>query len=301
MLFLNSEHIDLDSANEWIGSQPENLENGVSIVYFWNYGCRCCRDRVKFFDKLNEVYDKVNVIGVHTPNFVFEKDFENLKRTLQDLDLTHSITHDAESNVFQKNELAYSNHSVILENGTIVYQSYGRNQLDKVEKKISDLLSVRKEGISRDQYNSVVNEFLGYSRCDGLNEEGNSPGRNNFELKPYRSREKVHLKGGWIQREEFIESTQDSELYYNFESTEFSIVVDPKDGIRDIRVLLDGEPVSEDIAGNDLRIEDGKSYVRVKNPGLYNLFNSEQQQAEITLIPDKNTKIYALNFLKPEV
>jgi len=55
--------------------------------------------------------------------------------------------------------------------------------------------------------------------------------------------------------------------------------------------LIDEEPVSQEQAGEDIRLEDGRSYIRVKNPDLYSLIDSEHQEAEITLVPDKKNKI----------
>ena len=74
MPMLKAKAPSLDDADKWLNSEPKTLDKGINILYFWNFGCKCCRDRMRIFKHIQDRYASVDVIGVHTPNFDFEKE-----------------------------------------------------------------------------------------------------------------------------------------------------------------------------------------------------------------------------------
>lgn len=297
MPLLKTEAPDLENIDGWINSTSIDLEDGVHLLYFWNYSCKCCRDRSNLFQKIHERYSELKVIGIHTPQFDFEKDKKNLEKAVEKLDMSHIFAHDSQQKVSDELNMAYSNQAMVVDGGSIVYQQTSSTELKKLLDKISELLGVDNEVEESElEREKTSQEFFGYSRTSGLNQEGNYPGEKNYQIPENRIKGETYLKGSWEQKEHCIEAKSDSELRFNFESSEVNLVVGPNEVLRDIEVLVNGKPVSEDAAGEDLRIENGRSYIRVKDPDLYNLIDSEYQSSEILIVPDKKTRLYALSF-----
>ena len=73
----------------WINSEPltlEELRGNVVLVDFWTYSCVNCIRTFPFLRQWNEKYadEGLVIIGVHSPEFEFEKDYENVLKTTQD-------------------------------------------------------------------------------------------------------------------------------------------------------------------------------------------------------------------------
>jgi len=297
MPLLKTDAPALNNIDSWINSAPIDLEEGTHLLYFWNYSCNCCRQRIKLFQQINQQYSEIKVIGIHTPEFVFEQVEGNLRNAVDRMNIEHTIAHDIQGETSENYDMAYSNQAVIVDKGSIVHQQTNRMEGERLVEKVSEILETEKEvDISELDQDIPPQQFFGYSRTLGLNQEGNYPGKKNYRLPKNRKKEETYLKGTWEQTEYFIEAGDNSELWFNFESSEVSLVIDPNDSIRDIEVLINGEPVSEEDAGEDLRVEDGRSYLRSKHPDIYTVFDSDFQANEITLIPDKKTRFYALSF-----
>ncbi len=296
MPLLKKEAPDLNNVNEWINSAPINMEDGKYLLYFWNYSCGCCRERLDLFRHIHQKYSEIKVVGIHTPEFSFEEDEENLRSAVEKLDIDHPVAHDSIGRIFEDYNMAYSNHALVIDGGSIVFQHTRRMEDAELLQRFSEILGDRKTDISKISRKRTSQEFFGYSRTSGLNEEGNYPGEKNYQLPENRKKKETYLKETWDQTKHYIEAKDRSELRCHVDSSEAGIIVDPNDGIKDISVLINGESVTEEEAGEDLRVEDGESYIRVKNPDLYSLVDSDRQKYEITLIPDKRTRLYALSF-----
>lgn len=297
MPLLKTDAPALNNIDSWINSGPIDLEEGVHLLYFWNYSCNCCRQRIKLFRQINQQYSEIKVIGIHTPKFAFEQNERNLRKAVEKMDIEHAIAHDIQRKVFDNYDMAYSNQAVIVDEGSIVHQHTHKMENQRLVEKVSEILETENELDTSELDRDVPpQEFFGYLRTSGLNQEDNYPGEKTYQLPENRKKEETYLKGVWNQTEHYIEAGDNSELWFNFESSEVSLVIDPNDSIRDIEVLINGEPVSEEDAGGDLRVEDGRSYLRSKRPDIYTVFDSESRINEVTLIPDKKTRLYALSF-----
>jgi len=297
MPFLNTEAPSLENVESWVNSDQVNLIDGTYLIYFWNYSCSCCRDRLALFEQIHQNYSEIKVVGIHTPQLSFENELGNLERAVEELGIDHAVAHDPEKNVSESYDMAYFNRAVIVEDGSIVFHQGHSRETKELLEKINDLARNQKEIETLDSsHERQSHEFFGYTKTSGLNQEGNHPGEKNYQLKKNRRVGQIYLKGIWDQRKDCIKAGKDSQIRFNFESSKVSVIADPNDGIRDIKVLVDGKPLSKQEAGKDIRIEKDQSYLRVKNPGIYQLIDSEHQNSEITLVVDKNTELYALSF-----
>ncbi|HET8697333.1 MAG TPA: cytochrome c biogenesis protein DipZ, partial [Gammaproteobacteria bacterium] len=89
----------LDGATEWINSEPltaEALRGKVVVVDFWTYSCINCLRALPFVKAWYEKYrdQGLVVIGIHSPEFAFEKDLRNVRREVKDLGVTYPVAVD---------------------------------------------------------------------------------------------------------------------------------------------------------------------------------------------------------------
>jgi len=301
MPLLKTEAPSLQDISKWINSDPLELEDeGLYLLDFWSYTCNNCRARVKKMQEIHEKYPEVTVVGVHTPDFEFERKSRNLEKAVEKLEIKYPVAHDSQKSTSRAYGTGYTVQTVLVHEGVMVYQQDRETGVDKLEDRISEILGTDKKGLESEEKSSDQTvspyTYFGYSRTRGLNQEGNHPGEKDYELPKTRKQDTVYLDGKWEQTEHYIEARKNSELKFNFRASEANLIIGPNDGIRDIQVQINGEPVSKEEAGDDLRLENGKSYLRVHHPDLYNLVDSEYKKSEITLVPDKKTRFYSFTF-----
>ena len=86
-------------ATAWINSAPlsaSDLRGKVVLVDFWTYSCINCLRTLPYIKAWNEKYknDGLVIIGVHTPEFAFEKDEANVRKAVKDLGITYPVAMD---------------------------------------------------------------------------------------------------------------------------------------------------------------------------------------------------------------
>lgn len=130
----------------WINSEPltiEELRGKVVLVDFWTYSCVNCIRTFPYLREWNAKYadDGLVIIGVHSPEFEFEKDYSNILRATQDNGITWPVAQDNDFETWQN----YSNRFwpakyLIDKEGVIRYTHFGEGAYDETEKQIRDLL-----------------------------------------------------------------------------------------------------------------------------------------------------------------
>jgi cytochrome c biogenesis protein CcdA/thiol-disulfide isomerase/thioredoxin len=136
----------LNGAVAWLNSAPltrESLKGKVVLVDFWTYSCINCLRAIPYVEAWSEKYkdDGLVVIGVHTPEFAFEKDQANVSKAVQDLKITYPVAIDSNYAIWKafKNEY-WPAHYFIDAQGVIRYHHFGEGEYDKPEQVIQQLL-----------------------------------------------------------------------------------------------------------------------------------------------------------------
>ena len=135
---------------QWLNTAPltmSSLRGKVVLVDFWTYSCINC---IHTLPHVRQWYDKYRdkglvVIGVHTPEFPFEKSTENVKAALGRLDIRYPV---AQDNIYATWN-AYRNQYwpalyLIDANGQVVYRHLGEGNYEETEAAIQKLLADRK-------------------------------------------------------------------------------------------------------------------------------------------------------------
>jgi cytochrome c biogenesis protein CcdA/thiol-disulfide isomerase/thioredoxin len=137
----------LAGAVEWLSSPPlsvEALKGKVVLVDFWTYSCINCLRALPYVRAWAEKYrdQGLVVIGVHAPEFAFEKDPANVKRAVADLGLTYPVAIDTNYAIWRAFDNHYwPAHYFIDAQGRIRHHHFGEGDYEGSEKIIQQLLA----------------------------------------------------------------------------------------------------------------------------------------------------------------
>jgi len=133
--------------SNWFNSAPLNmadLRGKVVLVDFWTYGCVNC---VNTLPHVTELYGKYRdrglvVVGVHTPEFPFERSASNVQAALKRHGITYPVAQDNDSQTWN----AYRNQYwpaqyIVDQSGKIVFQHGGEGQYEQMDRTIARLLN----------------------------------------------------------------------------------------------------------------------------------------------------------------
>src|SRR5215813_9165409 len=137
----------LGSVTEWLNSQPlmvAGLRRKVVLVQFWTYTCINWLRTLPYVRTWAEKYKDQGlvVIGVHTPEFAFEKDVDNVRRAAKDLRVDYPIAIDNDYSIWHafKNQYWPALYFVDAQ-GHIRHHQFGEGEYERSEMIIQQLLS----------------------------------------------------------------------------------------------------------------------------------------------------------------
>jgi len=151
----------LGGAVAWLNSSPltvESLRGKVVLIDFWTYSCINCLRAIPYVGAWAEKYKDSGlvVIGVHTPEFAFEKDQGNVRKAVQDLKLGYPVAVDSNYVIWKafKNEY-WPAHYLIDARGVIRYHHFGEGQYEESESVIRALLKEKNASLPPAAYVDV--------------------------------------------------------------------------------------------------------------------------------------------------
>lgn len=302
---------ELIPGGEWFNSDPltiESLRGKVVLVDFWTYSCINCIRTLPYLRSWHDKYadQGLVIIGVHAPEFEFEKSASNLAQAIQDFELEYPIVQDNNFETWR----AYQNHFwpakyLIDKDGRIRYTHFGEGDYDETERMIQDLLGetgTDLTGITIDNPNYTVESrtpelYLGYDRIEALAspESIAKDQPKTYSAPANLSNNQFAYQGTWTIGEQFAAPQADSTLTINFEAKEVFLVIRPKQPGTTVTfsILLDGKPPQEQ-SGAD--VEDGQ--VTVTSDRLYkliDLFGPGRHTLELNFDGD-NIELFAFTF-----
>ncbi len=137
---------DLSGAVAWLNSAPltrDQLRGKVVVIDFWTYSCINCLRALPYVQGWAAKYKDAGlvVIGVHTPEFAFEKERANVERAVGDLKITYPVAIDSNYKIWQAFHNEYwPAHYFIDGQGRIRYHHFGEGEYDESERVIQQLL-----------------------------------------------------------------------------------------------------------------------------------------------------------------
>ena len=293
-----------DEAGGWLNTPPltaEDLRGKVVLVDFWTYTCINWLRTLAYVRAWGEKYEEhgLVVVGVHTPEFPFERDVDNVRRAAADLDVRYPIALDGEYRVWR----AFSNHywpAVYLADADrrIRHHQFGEGGYDDCERGIQqllreagaegvpdDLLALAPEGLEAqaDWTNLRSPEtYVGYAQGRNFASRGGAePGRPaGYELPAMLMLNQWALSGDWtIGSGAAVSDGDDGRIAFRAHARDVHLVLRAPGGSVPFRVLVDGEPPG-DAHGLDV---DEQGHGTVTEPRLYQLVRRRGPIVESTV------------------
>ncbi|MGH9971187.1 MAG: redoxin domain-containing protein [Pyrinomonadaceae bacterium] len=131
----------------WVNSEPltlKSLRGRVVVIEFWTFGCYNCRNTLPFVKNWHDRYsDKgVTVIGVHSPEFDEERNIDNLRREVAELDIHYPVVSDNDFSTWKAYEVAaWPTLFVLDKQGRVRWTHVGEGAYDATEQVIRKLLA----------------------------------------------------------------------------------------------------------------------------------------------------------------
>lgn len=139
--------VDIDG---WLQSEVETLEElrgKVLVVEFWTFGCYNCKNRIPYTQEMYARYrdQGMEIVGIHSPEFKYEEDVDNIKKALIDLGVTWPVVLDTRRRTFwewQAGGTAYWPRTYVLDReGRVRFDHIGEGKYRELEQTVAFLLS----------------------------------------------------------------------------------------------------------------------------------------------------------------
>lgn len=290
--------------NFWLNSEPvslRDLRGNVALIDFWDYSnansLRTLYYVKGWFDRYKE-FD-LAVIGVHTPQFAFGKNPENVEDALKRLGIAYPVVMDNDAIIWT----AYSNRIwptryLIDRDGFVRYSHPGEGGYDSFERALQALLiEAGYRGVFPDHippardtdfagalcFRATGEIQLGYLRGTLGNPEGHGPESTVlYDDQGFHLAGRVYLKGKWFNEREGVrfdgEAGEEGGVSFTYEACEVSVVMS-HDGVGFGKVFAtqDKKPLTKENAGADVRFdENGLSFILVDRPRDFNVVSHQE-------------------------
>jgi thiol-disulfide isomerase/thioredoxin len=258
----------LVKATTWLNSQPltaAELDGKVVLVDFWTYSCINWRRQLPYVRAWAEKYKDhgLVVIGVHAPEFSFEKDVDNVRWAVMDMRIPYPIVIDNDHEIWRAFNNEYWPALYFAdERGHIRHQVFGEGQYQQSEVIIQRLLAKAGNSVIPGGVVSVDargaeatadwkelgsgENYVGYGRTENFSSPGGAKAdKAHVYVAPgYLRLNDWALSGDWTMgREGVVLNQRDGRILYRFHARDLHLVMGPatqKTPVR-FRVLVDGQ------------------------------------------------------------
>jgi cytochrome c biogenesis protein CcdA/thiol-disulfide isomerase/thioredoxin len=312
---------DLSGATAWLNSPPLTpaaLRGKVVLVDFWTYSCINCLRALPYVKTWYARYrdQGLVVIGVHAPEFAFEKNEANVTRAVHDLGITYPVAMDNDYAIWSAfNNQYWPAHYFIDAQGRIRGHHFGEGDYAASEQLLRQLLTeagAQHLSVATEPHGSGVEAapdmpdvgspetYLGYERAANFVSAGGElhDQAKNYTVPGALQLNEWGLKGAWrVEGERAVAAKPSAAIVFRFRARDLHLVLGPADGGQAVRfrVSIDGHAPGND-HGSDVQ-PDGSGSVQEQR--LYQLLRQNQTQAEHTFaieFLDAGVQAYSFTF-----
>jgi cytochrome c biogenesis protein CcdA/thiol-disulfide isomerase/thioredoxin len=311
----DSSRPDLSGATAWINSPPLTLvalRGKVVLVDFWTYSCINCLRTLPYIKAWNEKYKDSGlvIIGVHTPEFPFEKDEANVRKAVKDLGVVYPVAMDNDYKIWRSFNNEYWPADYFIDaTGNVRFHHFGEGAYEESEQWIRTLLKEAKHAPIPETMTKVAGSgteaapdaddvrspetYVGYARAQNFASPG---GLNQDDPQLYKTPGGLKLNqwaldGHWKDEDQVATSlAADAGISFRFHARDLHLVLGPPSDGKAVRfrVTIDGHA-----PGNDHGVDiDAEGYGTVTEDRLYQLI---RQRGNI------QDRTFRIEFLAPEV
>jgi thiol-disulfide isomerase/thioredoxin len=297
---------DMGGAIAWLNSAPlsgKSLRGKVVLVNFWTYSCINSLRALPYVKSWAEKYKDAGlvVIGVHTPEFGFEKERGNVEQALRDLKVTYPVPMDSNYTLWHAFNNEYWPAFYFIDGkGRIRHHQFGEGEYGESERVIQKLLkengatglneslvTISATGVeapASDENEESPETYVGYRLAQHFASPGRfaEDSRKTYSAPARLSLNQWGLSGPWnAGAEAAVLDAAPGKIVFRFHSRDLHLVLGPTKGGKPVRfrVTLGGAAPGND-CGSD-SAPDGTGEVR--EPRLYQLIRQKSQVKDRTV------------------
>ena len=273
----------LGGIDAWINSSPlqiSELKGKVVLIDFWTYSCiNCMRTLPYLIDWYNKYHDMgLVIIGVHTPEFDFEKKLDNVKSAVARDGIKYPVALDSHFVTWQHfNNSYWPAHYLINKNGYVVYTHFGEGAYAETENNIRYLLGV-KEPVTTETHNEEQSSgsetpetYLGYARANHFSspESVENDRSTQYTFPKKLDQNDWALQGNWtIMADRIISDQKNAAIQISFHARKVYIVMgNATDKTINVKLLLNGKNITtekgKDVENSSLNVNQHSLYSAV--------------------------------------
>jgi cytochrome c biogenesis protein CcdA/thiol-disulfide isomerase/thioredoxin len=304
---------DFTGTQDWFNTpggeslSMNDLRGRVVLIDFWTYTCINCIRTLPYLEAWQQRYANqgFTVVGVHSPEFPFEKDAGNVQAAIRQNHLTYPVVQDNDLATWDAWGNQYWPADYLVDaQGNVREAHFGEGGYADTERAIRTLLqeaghrnlgSGARAAAQSPSSGSITPEtYLGAARAQGWVNGAIHPGDQSFGAAPGPlSANRFAYAGSWGITDEDATSGAGAEIDLEFNARRVFLVLGSPDRARRIQVLLDGRPIPAKLAGSD--VHNGRASIQAQR--LYRLVDLPAvAQHRLSLILDPWISGYAFTF-----
>jgi thiol-disulfide isomerase/thioredoxin len=282
----------------------ENIGKKVILIDFWTYSCINCQRTLPYLTAWHEKYesDGFVIIGVHTPEFEFEKDYDNVVKATEKWNVKYPVVQDNDRQTWRAYKNRYWPRKYLIDiDGFIVFDHIGEGAYAKTEEKIQELLKERNEVLN--VQNDIDSEIVSYKPKKSLSfgttsevyfgyafardQLGNEEGWHPQEVIKYsyplnKKKNLFYLDGSWRNNADDMELVDEKgSIYLDYYAKDVNIVAGANLPTK-MEVYLDGKKIKD---------------ITIQDFDLYELVSDEEAENHILeLKTEKGIMAYTFTF-----
>ncbi len=292
---------ELQGITHWLNSDPltlAQLKGKVVLIDFWTYSCINC---IRTLPHVTSWYDTYKdqglvVLGVHSPEFAFEKNTDNVAKAIENFKIHYPVAQDNDFATWSAYNNQYWPAEYLIDaQGNLRATHFGEGHYEETEANIRALLKEAKQDLSLPTMaptavDTTPNQDQSPETYLGTDRRSNYRAASTVdELK----NDQWTLTGQWVQDKQFITSAAGNTLSFRFTGQNVYLVLNPPAGSGLLKILLDGKPIKDDQAGNDVK----NGAVLLDSDRLYHLVhNTKDTAAHVLTIQFETIGIKAFAF-----
>ena len=314
---------ELVDPSGFLNSQPFKLSDligkKVILLDFWTYSCINCQRTLPYMNAWYQKYrdQGLEIVGVHTPEFDFEKNPENVKEAIKQFGIQYPVVLDNNYGTWNAYANRYWPRKYLIDiDGYVVYDHIGEGSYEETEREIQALLKERQTALGEQDQVKISTDlthpnnaesaettgpmtpetYFGASRNERLgNGVRATVGEQQFSPPPSMSVDTPYLLGSWSIQPEYAEAkSSGAGMVIKYRAAKVFFVASADHPVT-VRVRRDGQALT-DTRGRDVAPD---STVTVQEDRLYRIVEDPAGYGEHTLeleFSDPGVRVYTLTF-----
>lgn len=266
----------------------------VVLLDIWTYSCINCQRTTPYLNAWYEKYkDKgLVIIGLHTPEFEFEKVYQNVLEATKRLEIKYPVVLDNDYSTWNAYQNRFWPRKYLIDiDGYVVYDHIGEGGYEETERKIQDALTERMTVLGE---SGAIDQSL--TKEVPIQSGARSPETYFGSAREPREKNFLFPSTGWDITPEFAQNVSlDARIVYRYTAKDVFFVAESATEII-VEVLLDGKPLGHEAGSDVVRTSDGKTVLKIKEARLYKIIEDNRSESHTLELRIKKPGLKAFTF-----